>query len=81
MKTRFDYERYGGAPLLGVRGVSIVTHGRAKARMIEHAIRVASESAEARVPELIAQWTREHPALAHRGVRSRIAARLHRERA
>jgi len=80
MKARFDYERYGGAPLLGVKGVSIVTHGRAKARMVENAIRVASESAHARVPTLIAEWTREHPALAHRGVRSRIAARLHRER-
>jgi glycerol-3-phosphate acyltransferase PlsX len=80
IRARFDYERYGGAPLLGVKGVSIVTHGRARARMIEHAIRVASESAHARVPELIAQWTREHPALVHRGVRSRIAARLHRER-
>jgi len=42
---------------------------------------VGSESAHARVPELIAEWTREHPALAHRGVRSRIAARLHRDRA
>ncbi|HET6702138.1 MAG TPA: phosphate acyltransferase PlsX [Gemmatimonadaceae bacterium] len=81
LKARFDYETYGGAPLLGVKGVSIVTHGRAKARMIEHAIRVGSESAHARVPDLIAEWTREHPALAHRGVRSRIAARLHRERA
>jgi glycerol-3-phosphate acyltransferase PlsX len=80
LKARFDYERYGGAPLLGVKGVSIVTHGRAKARMIENAIRVGSESAHARVPHLIAEWTREHPALAHRGVRSRIAARLHRER-
>jgi len=80
MKARFDYERYGGAPLLGVKGVSIVTHGRAKSRMIENAIRVASESAEARVPELIAQWTHEHPALVHRGVRSRIAARLHPDR-
>ena len=80
MKARFDYERYGGAPLLGVRGVSIVTHGRAKARMIENAIRVGSEAAKAGVPDLIAEWTREHPALAHRGVRSRIAARLHRER-
>ena len=50
LKHRFDYERYGGAPLLGVRGVSIVTHGRAKARMIEHAMRVASEAAEARHP-------------------------------
>jgi phosphate acyltransferase len=81
MKARFDHERYGGAPLLGVRGVSIVTHGRATARMIENAIRVASESAHARVPDLIAEWTLEHPALAHRGVRSRIAARLHRDRA
>ena len=81
MRARFDYERYGGAPLLGVKGVSIVTHGRANARMMENAIRVGSESAHARVPELIAEWTREHPALAHRGVRSRIAARLHRDRA
>ena len=80
MRARFDYEGYGGAPLLGVKGVSIVTHGRARARMIENAMRVASESAEALVPQLIEQWTREHPALAHRGVRSRIAARLLRER-
>ena len=80
LKARFDYERYGGAALLGVKGVSIVTHGRAKARMVENAIRVASESAQAGVPQLIGQWTREHPALVHRGVRSRIAARLHRER-
>jgi phosphate acyltransferase len=79
-RARFDHERYGGAPLLGVKGVSIVTHGRAKARMVEHAIRVGSESAQARVPQLIDEWSRQHPALAHRGVRSRIAARLHRER-
>jgi len=64
MKHRFDYERYGGAPLLGVRGVSIVTHGRAKARMVENALRVASEAAAERIPDLIAEWTRRHPALA-----------------
>lgn len=80
LRARFDYERYGGAPLLGVRGVSIVTHGRAKARMIENAIRVGSEAAHARIPDLIAEWTVEHPGVAHRGVRSRIAARLHRDR-
>ena len=50
MKHRFDYEQYGGAPLLGVRGVSIVTHGRARARMLENAIRVASEAADRRHP-------------------------------
>ena len=80
LRARFDYERYGGAPLLGVRGVSVVTHGRARARMMTHALRVASESAHADVPGLIVEWTREHPALAHQGVRSRIAERLRRER-
>ncbi|HLE59425.1 MAG TPA: phosphate acyltransferase PlsX [Candidatus Limnocylindria bacterium] len=64
MKHRFDHERYGGAPLLGVAGVSIVTHGRARSRMIENAVRVASEAAAAGVPRLIAEWTRDHPALA-----------------
>jgi phosphate acyltransferase len=64
LKHRFDYERYGGAPLLGVQGVSIVTHGRARARMVEHAMRVASEAAEAGIPGLIEEWGRKHPALA-----------------
>ncbi|MFN2483423.1 MAG: phosphate acyltransferase PlsX [Candidatus Limnocylindria bacterium] len=58
MKHRFDYERYGGAPLLGVRGVSIVTHGRARARMIENAVRVAAEAAAAGLPDVIAAWSR-----------------------
>jgi glycerol-3-phosphate acyltransferase PlsX len=73
LKHRFDYERYGGAPLLGVRGVSIVTHGRAKARMLEHAIRVASEASAERVPDLIAAWTRQHPALARRDAGEAVA--------
>lgn len=73
MKHRFDYERYGGAPLLGVRGVSIVTHGRARARMLENAIRVASESASARIPEAIAEWTRQHPGLARRASNEVVA--------
>lgn len=58
MKHRFDYERYGGAPLLGVRGVSIVTHGRARARMVENTIRVAAEAAAAQLPAVIAEWSR-----------------------
>ena len=58
MRHRFDYERFGGAPLLGVRGVSIVTHGRAKARMVENAVRIAAEAAAARLPGVIAEWSR-----------------------
>ncbi len=39
----FDYEAYGGTPLLGVNGVVIVAHGRSKARAIFNAIKVARE--------------------------------------
>lgn len=78
IRRRFDYEKYGGTPLLGVRGVSIVTHGRARARMMEHAIGAASSAAEAKIPALIEQWTHAHPATSGlRGeLRARIAARL-----
>lgn len=63
LRHRFDYERFGGSPLLGVRGVSIVSHGRARARMMENAIRVASEAASADIPAVIADWSRRHPGL------------------
>jgi glycerol-3-phosphate acyltransferase PlsX len=36
-----DYSEYGGAPLLGVRGVSIISHGKSSSRAIKNAIRVA----------------------------------------
>ncbi|HKG56687.1 MAG TPA: phosphate acyltransferase PlsX [Candidatus Limnocylindrales bacterium] len=51
----FDYERVGGSPLLGVKGTVIITHGRAKRRMIAYAVEVGARTARARVPELIAE--------------------------
>ena len=51
----FDYERVGGSPLLGVRGTVIITHGRAKRRMVCYAIEVGARTARARVPDLIAE--------------------------
>lgn len=39
-----DYTEYGGAPLLGVNGVSIICHGSSPPRAIKNAIRVAVES-------------------------------------
>jgi glycerol-3-phosphate acyltransferase PlsX len=63
LRHRFDYEQFGGAPLLGVQGVSIVTHGRAKARMVENAIRVGSEASAAKLPTVIAEWSRRHPGI------------------
>ncbi len=51
----FDYERAGGSPLLGVKGTVIITHGRAKRRMLGFACEVAATTARQRVPELIAE--------------------------
>lgn len=46
LKNRLDYSEYGGAPLLGVKGISIISHGSSKARAIYNALRVAKESVE-----------------------------------
>ncbi|MEA3246374.1 MAG: phosphate acyltransferase PlsX [Gemmatimonadota bacterium] len=42
----FDYAQYGGAPLLGVKGVSIICHGKSSAEAIKNAIKVASLAVE-----------------------------------
>jgi len=40
---RLDYSEYGGAPLLGLKGVAIVGHGASNANAIKNAIRVAKQ--------------------------------------
>ena len=62
-KKRVDYSEYGGAPLLGVKGVCIVTHGRSNANAIRNAIRVAAEFAEGKVNERIEAELAGHMAL------------------
>jgi glycerol-3-phosphate acyltransferase PlsX len=52
-KKRVDYSEYGGAPLLGVKGVCIICHGRSNANAIKNAIRVAAESASENINERI----------------------------
>jgi glycerol-3-phosphate acyltransferase PlsX len=52
-KKRLDYSEYGGAPLLGVRGVCIVGHGSSNERAVMNAIRVAAEFAQAEVNSAI----------------------------
>jgi phosphate acyltransferase len=54
IRQRFDYERLGGAPLLGVKGTVLITHGRARRRMIGFAIEVGAAAARARIPQRIA---------------------------
>jgi glycerol-3-phosphate acyltransferase PlsX len=49
LKKRLDYSEYGGAPLLGLRGASIICHGRSSSNAIKNAIRVAKEFVENQV--------------------------------
>jgi glycerol-3-phosphate acyltransferase PlsX len=58
-KKRLDYSEYGGAPLLGVRGVSIICHGKSNANAIMNGIRVAKEFCEAKINTLIEEELRE----------------------
>ncbi|MCX7818191.1 MAG: phosphate acyltransferase PlsX [Kiritimatiellae bacterium] len=53
LRQRADASSYGGAPLLGVRGVVIIAHGASNARAAANGIRVAIESVRRRVPEKI----------------------------
>ncbi len=43
MKKKFDYEEYGGAQLLGLNGLVIISHGSSKSRAIKNAIKAAME--------------------------------------
>src|SRR5271157_2682027 len=52
-KKRLDHTEYGGAPLLGVKGVCIITHGSSNANAMKNAVRVAAEFSERGVNQLI----------------------------
>ncbi len=53
LKKKIDYAESGGAPLLGVRGVCVIAHGRSNASAVKNAIRVAAGLAKARINEKI----------------------------
>lgn len=53
LKKIVEYDEYGGAPLLGIAGVVIKAHGRAKAKAIKNAIGVAYESVKEKIIESI----------------------------
>ncbi len=60
LRKRFDYETYGGAPLLGLRGNCIVTHGRASRNAIKHAIKAAADEVQHDVVGKISELTAPH---------------------
>ncbi len=52
-KKRTDYDEYGGAPLLGINGACIISHGRSTSKAIKNALRVAADYSRKRVFEAI----------------------------
>lgn len=54
--TKINYEEFGGALLLGVKGITVISHGSSKAYAIKNAIRVAKEAVETGVNKKIAEF-------------------------
>jgi glycerol-3-phosphate acyltransferase PlsX len=50
LRKKLDYAEYGGAPIMGIRGVGIVCHGASPARAIKNAVRTAAEHVEKDIP-------------------------------
>jgi phosphate acyltransferase len=62
-KKRIDHTEYGGAPLLGVKGACIITHGSSNANAIKNALRVAAEFSDRHINASIEQGLAAlHPA-------------------
>ncbi len=53
LKRSYDYEEYGGVPLLGVNGISIICHGNSSAKAIKNALKVAKDMKRHNVNHLI----------------------------
>jgi glycerol-3-phosphate acyltransferase PlsX len=61
-KKRVDYSEIGGAPLLGVKGVCIICHGRSDANAIRNAIRIAADFASSNMNQRIEEELRTRAA-------------------
>jgi len=59
-RKKTDYSEYGGAPLLGINGNCIISHGRSSSKAIKNAIRVSAEMAKKKVLETIAHTLSEY---------------------
>ncbi len=55
MRRELDYRTYGGVPLLGVKGVVVIAHGKSDALAIHNAIRRAYETVQSKIIAQIAE--------------------------
>ena len=59
IRKQFDYEEYGGAPLLGVNGVVIIAHGGSSGKAIKNAALMAARFVEKNLGGTIVERLRE----------------------
>lgn len=62
VKRKTDYAEYGGAPLLGVKGVCIICHGKSNTKAIYNAIRVAGQFVQSETNRFIQEELQNHHA-------------------
>ncbi len=55
LRTRFDPDTYGGAYLLGLRGLAVIAHGSSGRRAVANAIRLAARGVDHRVVDRLAE--------------------------
>lgn len=53
---KYDYNEYGGAPLLGVNGTALICHGSSKAKTIKNAILAAKKCSTEKINDKIAEY-------------------------
>ncbi len=63
--SKYDFNEYGGAPLLGIAGICIICHGASDQRGIMNAVRVAREFAEQKVNDRIIELLNKARRTAH----------------
>ena len=63
LKRTLDVDEHGGAPLVGVDGIAVLTHGAASARAIKNGIRVAASFGDAALPEAVSAAIAKHARL------------------
>jgi len=62
VRDRLDYSEYGGVQLLGVEGVTVISHGRSNARAVFNAVRAARDASQSGVLEVIREVGATMPA-------------------
>lgn len=64
LKAKLDYAQFGGAPLLGLNGNVVITHGRSPALAFKNAVLVGYELAVSNIAQQVSQYVAAHPQLA-----------------